>query len=61
MYLEGFQQYKQEDADKYNKYRWWLGLTWGDLLNKAADLYPAKRGARGRYEQVYVQRTPGKS
>jgi 2,3-dihydroxybenzoate-AMP ligase len=42
MHLEGFQEYKQEDADKYNKYRWWLGLTWGDLLNKATDLYPQK-------------------
>jgi 2,3-dihydroxybenzoate-AMP ligase/mycobactin salicyl-AMP ligase len=24
--------------------RWWLGLTWGDLLDRAADLYPRKIG-----------------
>jgi len=32
----------KKDAEKYNKYRWWLGLTWGDIFNKATDLYPQK-------------------
>jgi len=44
MSMEGFPGYKKEDAQLYNKYRWWLGLTWGDVLDKASDLYPGKVG-----------------
>ena len=39
-YLDGYTPYKQEDAGKYEKLRWWPGLTLGDLLDKAADIYP---------------------
>jgi 2,3-dihydroxybenzoate-AMP ligase len=42
MALEGFTNYKKDDMAKYNKYRFWLGCTWGDLLDKATDLYPTK-------------------
>lgn len=42
MPVEGFQPYKKEDAERYIKYRWWLGLTWGDMFDKATDLYPRK-------------------
>jgi 2,3-dihydroxybenzoate-AMP ligase/mycobactin salicyl-AMP ligase len=42
MPIEGFEPYKKEDAEKYIKYRWWLGLTWGDMFDKATDLYPRK-------------------
>ena len=42
MPLEGYIGYKKEDAEKYDKARWWLGLTLGDLLDKASDLYPNK-------------------
>lgn len=42
MHIDGFQEYNKEDADRYNKLRWWLGLTWGDLLDKASDVYPQK-------------------
>jgi len=42
MSLKGFTQYKKEDADKYNKFRWWMGITIGDILDKVADLYPHK-------------------
>jgi 2,3-dihydroxybenzoate-AMP ligase len=42
MSLEGYVGYKKEDAEKYTRHRWWLGLTLGDLLDKAADLYPRK-------------------
>jgi len=42
MPLEGYQEYKRQDAERYNKYRWWLGLTWGDLFDRATDLYPRK-------------------
>ena len=42
MPIEGFEPYEKEDAEKYIKYRWWLGLTWGDMFDKATDLYPRK-------------------
>jgi 2,3-dihydroxybenzoate-AMP ligase len=42
MLLDGFTPYREEDAEKYDKYRWWPGLTFGDLLDKAADVYPDK-------------------
>lgn len=44
MPIEGFEPYRPEDAERYNKYRWWLGITWGDLFDKATDLYPDKEG-----------------
>ena len=44
MAIEGFEPYRKEDAEKYNRYRWWLGITWGDMLDKATDLYPDKEG-----------------
>ncbi len=40
MAIEGFTPYKEEDAEKYNRLRWWLGLTWGDVLDRDADVYP---------------------
>jgi len=42
MNLEGIIPYKEEDAEKYNRLRWWPGLTFGDILDKAADVYPEK-------------------
>ena len=42
MNLEGFIPYKREDAEKYTQFRWWAGLTFGDVLDKAADIYPDK-------------------
>jgi 2,3-dihydroxybenzoate-AMP ligase len=42
MPIDGFDPYKPEDVARYNKYRWWLGLTWGDLLDRGSDLYPHK-------------------
>ena len=44
MAIEGFREYAKEDREKYNRLRWWLGMTWGDLLDKATDLYPNKIG-----------------
>ena len=44
MPIEGFEPYRAEDAAKYEKYRWWLGLTWGDIFDKATDIYPDKQG-----------------
>ena len=40
--LDGFIPYKREDVEKYEKFRWWPGLSLGDLLDKAADIYPDK-------------------
>jgi 2,3-dihydroxybenzoate-AMP ligase/mycobactin salicyl-AMP ligase len=40
--LDGFTPYKKKDAEKYNKFRWWAGLTFGDLLDRAADIHPEK-------------------
>jgi len=41
-FLEGFTPYKKKDAEKYNRYRWWAGLTFGDILDRAADIHPEK-------------------
>jgi len=57
MLLEGFTPYKKEDAEKYDRLRWWAGLTFSDILDKAADIYPDKEAlvdgkSRLTYEQV---------
>ena len=44
MAIEGFTEYAKEDRQKYNAMRWWLGMTWGDMFDKASDLYPDKVG-----------------
>jgi 2,3-dihydroxybenzoate-AMP ligase/mycobactin salicyl-AMP ligase len=41
-FLEGFTPYKKKDAEKYIQSRWWSGLTFGDLLDRAADIHPDK-------------------
>jgi non-ribosomal peptide synthetase component E (peptide arylation enzyme) len=41
-YLDGFTPYKKKDAEKYTKFRWWSGLTFGDILDRAADIHPDK-------------------
>ena len=42
MAIEGFTEYRKEDIEKYRNHGWWCGITWGDMLDKAADLYPNK-------------------
>ena len=44
MAIDGFTEYAKEDREKYNNRRWWLGITWGDMFNKATDIYPDKIG-----------------
>ena len=44
MPIEGFTPYAKEDAEKYTRMRWWLGMTWGDLFDKHTDVYPEKIG-----------------
>ena len=41
-FLKGFTPYKKEDAEKYTSCRWWSGLTFGDILDRAADIHPEK-------------------
>ena len=40
--LKGFTPYKKNDAERYTKFRWWSGLTFGDILDRAADIHPEK-------------------
>ena len=55
--LKGFTPYKKKDAERYNRLRWWAGMTFGDILDKAADIYPDKEAlvdsnSRLTYSQV---------
>ncbi len=46
-----FPRHREAEAEKYTKYRWWLGMTLGDVLNKTADVFPEKEAVvddRGR-------------
>jgi 2,3-dihydroxybenzoate-AMP ligase len=40
--LDGFTPYRTEDAERYKRLRWWGDLTFGDILDRAADRYPDK-------------------
>jgi 2,3-dihydroxybenzoate-AMP ligase len=42
MSLDGFVKPRKEDAERYVKTGWWQNITLGDVLDKAADLYPDK-------------------
>ena len=57
MLLEGCRPFLREDAESYVSRRWWTGLTCGDRLDKAADIYPERLAvvdgqARLTYAQV---------
>jgi 2,3-dihydroxybenzoate-AMP ligase/mycobactin salicyl-AMP ligase len=45
--LDGFTPYRPEDAALYTRKRWWLGLTLGDVLDRAADLHPDREALVG--------------
>ena len=52
MTFEGFTPYDPRAAEWYGNKRWWLGLTLGDMFDKACDLYPQREalvGAGKRY------------
>ena len=42
MPLKGFPGYKEKEAERYIRFRWWLGITLSDMFDKAADLFPNK-------------------
>jgi len=50
--LNGAVPYKKEDIAKYEQMRWWPGLTFGDLIDRAADIYPDKEGFVDRTNRV---------
>jgi non-ribosomal peptide synthetase component E (peptide arylation enzyme) len=47
MAFEGFIPYDAEKAALYNRRRWWLGLTLGDMFDKTSDLYPEREALVG--------------
>ncbi len=47
MVFEGFTPYDPEAVELYQKRRWWLGLTLGDMFDKASDLYPEREALAG--------------
>jgi non-ribosomal peptide synthetase component E (peptide arylation enzyme) len=47
MAFEGFTPYDERAAALYSKRRWWLGLTLGDMFDKACDLYPEREALVG--------------
>jgi len=42
MVATDFPKHDEKDASLYTKYRWWLGLPLGDLVDRAADIFPRK-------------------
>ncbi len=59
MKLEGFTPYDPQAAALYEKRRWWLGITLGDMLDKAAGLYPNREalvGSGRRYTYAELRR-----
>jgi 2,3-dihydroxybenzoate-AMP ligase/mycobactin salicyl-AMP ligase len=47
MVFEGFTPYDPEAAALYQKRRWWLGITLGDMFDRASDLYPDREALVG--------------
>jgi non-ribosomal peptide synthetase component E (peptide arylation enzyme) len=59
MVFEGFTPYDSKAATRYERRRWWLGITLGDMLDKACDLYPSKEalvGSGRRYTYSRLRR-----
>ena len=42
MSATGYPKHSKEDALKYSKYRWWLGMPLGDFIDRDADVFPNK-------------------
>ncbi len=56
-FLKGFTPYHPDDVEIYNRLRYWPGLTFGDILDRAADMFPDKiafvdKESRLTYSQV---------
>jgi 2,3-dihydroxybenzoate-AMP ligase len=55
--LEGFTPYKYDDAETYNREGWWPGLTFGDILDRAAERYPDKAAFIDRTHRLTYAQT----
>ena len=54
--LEGAPVYREDDAEEYLRRRWWGGLTFGDLLDRAAEIHPNKEAFVDRQTRLtYAQ------
>jgi len=58
--LQGASPYQEEDTEEYIEQRWWSGLPFGDLLDRAAYLHPDReafvdREKRATYAQAKDQ------
>jgi 2,3-dihydroxybenzoate-AMP ligase len=42
MAMIDFQKHNERDAEEYRRHKWWLGLTLGDLVDRAADVFPKR-------------------
>ena len=42
MSATGYPKHSKEDALKYSKYRWWLGMPLGDFIDRDADVFSNK-------------------
>jgi len=32
--LEGFTPFREEDVERYDRLKWWLEMTWGDIFDE---------------------------
>ena len=42
--MDSIPVWKADDVAKYEKLRWWMGLTLGDVLDRVADVFPGREG-----------------
>jgi non-ribosomal peptide synthetase component E (peptide arylation enzyme) len=56
MVLNGTRPFPKEFAERYNKNRWWPGITLGEMLDRSSDLYPYKEAlVAGEVRLTYRQ------
>lgn len=54
MSITEYPRHSESDARKYSMYRWWPGLPIGDLIDRAADVFPGKESlVDGRVRLTY--------
>jgi non-ribosomal peptide synthetase component E (peptide arylation enzyme) len=55
-FLPGAPPYREDDSEDYSRGRWWSGLSFGDLLDRAADIHPSKEAFVDRWHRLtYAQ------
>jgi non-ribosomal peptide synthetase component E (peptide arylation enzyme) len=50
--LAGTPSYREGDAEEYMRKRWWSGLAFGDLLDRAADIHPHREAFVDRWNRL---------